>query len=425
MATSSVNWKRNTALFMGGQAITMFGSSLVHFALMWHIVLQTESGFMMTLVIAAGTIPMFLITPFAGVWADRFNKKLLINIADAVIAVATLAMFLLISAGVEWIGLLLILIMIRGFGQGIQEPTKHSVIPEIVPGDYLTKVNGFQGSISNIVMFASPMLGGALLAIAPIQIILFIDIITATIGISVLLFFVKVPTPVKKEHKLNVKQHFVEISEGFKYIRTQLYLKKAMIITVLINILLPPVLVLTPLLVTRVWDDYSTNLFGVFSLTAEHRLASVSVLLSLGMVLGGLIIGWWGGFKNKNHTFSLYTALLGIGVIGVGITGNFWLFLLCMGLVGIFMSMRGAPAMAMLQSNVEPANMGRFFSALQMVGSISMPIAMFVWGPLGDVVDIEWLLIGTGAFIVLLGIGIMFDKTMLAAGLPKEKTTEQ
>ena len=420
MATSLANWKRNVALFMGGQAITMFGSSLVQYALMWHIVLETQSGFMMTLVIAAGTIPMLLITPFAGVWADRFNKKLLINISDAAIAVATLAMFLLLSAGVEWIGLLLILMMVRGFGQGIQEPTNHSVIPEIVPHEHLTRVNGFQGSIRYIAMFASPMLGGALLAIAPIQILLFIDVITAAIGISILFFFVKVPSPAKKEHKLSAKQHFVEIGEGFRYIGTQLYLKKAMMITAFINILLSPALILTPLLVARVWGDDTTRLFDLFSLTAEHRLAALSVLMSFGMIFGGLIIGWWGGFKNKNHTFSLCTALLGVGVVSLGFVGNFWLFLLCMGIVGIFMSMRSAPAMAMLQSNVEPANMGRFFSALQMMGSIAMPIGMFIWGPLGDVVDIEWLLIGTGAFIVLLGIVCMFDKTMLTAGLTKE-----
>jgi len=77
---------------MVGQGITLFGSSLVYFAVMWYITLETQSGIMMMLIMIAGMLPMFLISPFAGVWADRYNKKLLINVSDSFTAVVTLAM---------------------------------------------------------------------------------------------------------------------------------------------------------------------------------------------------------------------------------------------------------------------------------------------------------------------------------------------
>ena len=67
-----VNWKRNFALFISGQGLTLFGSMLVHYAVMWHITLRTQSGLMMTFIAVAGSLPMFFISPFAGVWAGCF-----------------------------------------------------------------------------------------------------------------------------------------------------------------------------------------------------------------------------------------------------------------------------------------------------------------------------------------------------------------
>lgn len=90
MQKETTKWKNNIALFLTGQGISLFGSMLVHYAVMWHITLKTQSGLMMTLIAIAGALPMFFISPFGGVWADRYNKKHIINIADASIAVVTL-----------------------------------------------------------------------------------------------------------------------------------------------------------------------------------------------------------------------------------------------------------------------------------------------------------------------------------------------
>lgn len=62
------NWKRNIILFLGSQTVSMFGSTLVQYAIMWHVTLSTQSGVMMTLFIICGFIPTFLLSPFAGVW---------------------------------------------------------------------------------------------------------------------------------------------------------------------------------------------------------------------------------------------------------------------------------------------------------------------------------------------------------------------
>jgi DHA3 family macrolide efflux protein-like MFS transporter len=398
---SQTNWKINIALFMTGQGLSLFGSMLVHFAVAWHITLQTQSGVMMTLLTIAGTVPLFLISPFGGVWADRYNKKHIINLADAAIALVTLVMALVFSAGYQFLPLLLICSVMRGFGQGVQMPAVNALIPELVPQEHLTRVNGIYGSVQYLTMFASPMAGGALLTFLPIQYILYIDVITAVIGISIVLFLVKSTHVSKKETKLN---YFHDLQEGIAYVSRHAFIKKFMLIGIIFNMMVAPLAVLTPLQVTR---NFGADAW---------RLATIEVVFFAGSMLGGVIIGIWGGFRNKSRTMSLATVLTAIGTIALGILNDFWIYTGVMGLTGIVMSTFQAPMIAVLQSNVERDYMGRVFSVLTMVSSIAMPSGMLVWGPLGDIVPIDWLLIGTG--VVIAGVGGMFvlDKTLLKAG---------
>jgi DHA3 family macrolide efflux protein-like MFS transporter len=85
-------------------------------------------------------------------------------------------------------------------------------------------------------------------------------------------------------------------------------------------------------------------------------------------------------------------------------------------LIGLFLGIRGAPIMSMLQLNINRAYMGRSMSVLMMTATLFVQLGMMLWGPLGDIVEIEWLLLSTGGFIFLMGIVIFFDKTLLKAG---------
>jgi len=421
---SSLKWKRNVALFMAGQGITLFGSSLVYFAVMWHITLRTQSGLMMTFIMIAGMLPTFLISPIAGVWADRFNKKKLIIISDAFTAIVTLVMAVMFTLGYEFMSLLLICLAARAAARGVQMPAFNAVIPELVPDDNLTRINGINSSIQTFMTFASPALGGVLLAVAPVHFLLYIDVFTTAIGISVLLFFVKMFIPSgEPEHKTGAKHYFTEIGEGFKYIARHPLLKKGLIISALINFMIAST-AMTPLQVTRNWGEDLWDLFGMFSIGAEHRLAITEMGYSGGLVLGGIVIGIWKGFKNKNYTFALSTALVGIATVGLGIITNFWLYSICMLLIGFFLSTRGAPIMSMLQLNISRTYMGRCMSVLMMTATLFVQLGMMLWGPLGDIMDIEWLLLGTGGFIALMGIWIFFDKTLIKAGSVTQRVDE-
>jgi DHA3 family macrolide efflux protein-like MFS transporter len=407
------NWKKNAALFITGQAISLFGSMLVQYAILWHITLKTQSGTMMTLFTVVGFLPMFFVSPFGGVWADRFNRKLIINIADGAIALTSLIVALLMMMGHTHFGILLICAAIRSFGQGVQTPAVGAVIPQIVPNEHLTRINGIQGSIQSMCMLAAPVLSAALMTLAPLQIMFFVDVGTAAIGISILIFFVEVPSLQKTNGAQKSLEYFSDIRAGLSYIRKHGFVFRMIILSAVFSILVVPIALLTPLQTTR---NFGADVW---------RLSAIEISFSIGMTAGGLLIAAWGGFKNRVFTMTLACLLFGLEAAWLGLTGNFWLYIGIMAAAGLTMPLFNTPAMVMMQSAVEPEFMGRVLSVFTMVGSVMMPLGMLIFGPIADRINIDIMLIGTGIAIALLVIPFMTSKVLREAGQAHLKEGEK
>ena len=403
-----INWKKNAALFLAGQALSFFGTMVVQYAILWHITLKSQSGSMMTIFTIAGFLPMFFISPFAGVWADRFNRKYIINIADSVIAFFSLTVAVFLIVGIDDYGVLLICALVRSVGQGVQTPAVGAFIPQIVPEEHLTKINGFQSSIQSFVTLTSPMLSGALMTFAPLETLFFLDVITAIIGICIIFFFVKIPAkrPTESEsQKQNGTAYFYDLKEGLKYIRKHGYVLRMIILSAVFLFVFAPTAFLTPLQVTR---NFGKDVW---------RLSAIEITFSVGMMAGGILIGTWGGFKNRIYTMALSCVLCGILSAGLGLAPYFWLYLVIMGLIGLALPLYNAPSMVLLQTTVEPAFMGRVIAFFTMVSSTMMPLGMVLFGPVADIVSIDTLLIVTGSLATLLAIPMAASKTLRKAGI--------
>ncbi len=402
------NWLKNIVLFLSGQTISLFGTALVQYAIMWHITLSTESGVMMTISIVCGFLPTFFLSPFAGVWADRFNRKHLIILSDSFIALATLVLAILFLNGYDSIWLLFVTSAIRALGTAVQTPAVGAILPQLVPEEKLTKVNGANGSIMALVTLTAPMLSAAILSMASIEIIFFIDVVTALIGIAILLLFVRV-APHAKAAEQQTTSYWADMRKGFDYVREHRFIGKFFLFMTFFMLLAAPAAFLTPLQVTRTFGgDY-------------WRLTAIEITFSIGMMLGGALIASWGGFRNKTRTMTLSCLLFGICTVGLGIVPNFWVYITIMGLAGVSMPLFNTPATVLLQEKVEPDYMGRVFGVMGMIGSVTMPMGMLVFGPLADIVDIEWLLILTGALLFVLGFFLVGSKALMEAGKPVEQ----
>ena len=186
-------WKKTLAIFLGGQTLSLFGSMLVQYAITWYITMTTQSGAMMTISIICGVMPTFLISPFGGVWADRYDRKKLIIMADGAIALTTLVLAVTFLTGHGAIWTLFVAQAVRAVGAGIQTPAVGAFLPQIVPAEHLMKANATFGSVQSVVMLSAPMAAGALMSLAGIEVLFFVDVVTAALAIGLLLACLRVP----------------------------------------------------------------------------------------------------------------------------------------------------------------------------------------------------------------------------------------
>jgi DHA3 family macrolide efflux protein-like MFS transporter len=398
-------WKKNIILFLASQTISLFGSSLVQYAIMWYITLETQSGVMMTISIICGFLPTFFLSPFAGVWADRYNRKMLIILSDLLIAVSTLILAVLFFIGYEMLWLLFLMSAVRSLGAAVQMPAVGAFLPQLVPEDRLTQINATNGSIQSVVTLLSPMLSGALLIFTAIETIFLIDVVTAAIAILILFLFLHVPAHAKAREKQTVS-YLSDMREGITYIKKHGYLKQFFLFCAFFFILVAPVAFLTPLQVTR---SFGNDVW---------RLTAIEIAFSLGMIIGGIIMASWGGFKNKIHTMTLASLLTGVCTFVLGVVPIFSVYLVIMGIAGITMPVFNTPSTVLLQEKVDPDFLGRIFGVLTMILSSMMPLGMLVFGPIADFIKIEWLLLGTGLLLFIQGFFLIGSKVLLEAGKP-------
>lgn len=383
-------WKRRVTVFLVGQTITTFGSFLVQYAIMWHLTLTTKSGLVLALAAVFGFLPQAIVSIFAGVWADRVNRKMMIIVSDSVIALATLILAVFMLSGVEDLWLIFLIMAVRSIGAGVQMPAISALLPQIVPTDKLLTVNGINSSISSSLQLLAPVAAAAVYSTMSLSAILFIDVVTAVIGLS-LLATVAVPTlaRVASEDK---PSYFADLKEGMAYIFSNQLVRWVMAIFAIIFLLIVAPSNLSPLMIARTFGG------EVWMLTV------LELSFGVGMLIGGALIAVFAKKIDRIGMIIGSSILFGILATAMGFTTNLVLFFALFFVVGIAVPAFSTSAMTLLQETVEPERQGRVFGFLGIVMAVAMPLGMSILGPLADVVSVEILLIVTGIATVVIAV---------------------
>ena len=242
---SNKNWKVSAVLFLLSQNISLFGSSIVGYAVIWHITLETSSGFWMMMATIFSNLPQIIISLWGGALADRFNRKYMIMAADGFIALATLGLAISYWAGFQDKILLLVVIAIRSTGAGIQSPAVNAIYPQIVPKENLTKIQGINQTVNAICLLLAPAIGGVLLGSIGLVWAFMVDVVTAVIAITIM-SMIKVG---KQNSTVNTNSMISDIRAGIDYVFEHSELKKLIAFYAIAFILLTPAMVLSPLMI--------------------------------------------------------------------------------------------------------------------------------------------------------------------------------
>jgi len=387
---SMPGWKKKVTVFLIGQTITTFGSLLVQYALLWHLTLTTKSGVVLALAAVFGFLPQAVVSIFAGVWADRVNRKVMIILSDSTIALATLGLAFFMLSGVDDLWLIFLVMAVRSVGAGIQMPAISALIPQIVPTDKLMRVNGINSSVQSSLLIIGPVAAAGIYSTVSLAAILFVDVVTAVIGLS-LLATIAVPT-LSRAASNDKPSYFTDLREGLNYIFSHDLVRWVMVIYSIVFLLVVAPSNLSPLMLVRTFGS------DVWLLTI------LELSFGIGMVAGGALMAIFGAKADRLGMMVGTSILFGVLAVVMGFTTNLILFYTLFFLIGLAVPAFSTSSMTLLQETVEPERQGRVFGFVGIVMAVAMPLGMAVLGPLADIVSVEILLIAAGAITVLIAV---------------------
>ncbi|MBS6440610.1 MAG: MFS transporter [Clostridiales bacterium] len=364
--------------------------------MIWYVTMQTSSGVWVSAMTVAAYLPQFLISFLSGVWADRYSHKKLIILSDALIAAATLLLAVLfpqIPGGTPVLLSCVVISAIRSVGTGIQTPAVNAAIPWLVPEDKLMKFNGINSTVQSLVQFAAPAAAGALLSWGTLRADLMIDIATAVVGIGIL-SAVAIPFE-KREHAPSM---WTEMKIGIQYAVKEAFIGRLLLVFGLFIFLCVPAGFLATLFVSRYYKD------------TYWSMTLVEVIDFIGMTAGGILIGAWGGFKNRMKTLTVGLIAFGTLAIGMGAVDSFAVYLLLMAVYGVALTNGTDRLDNAFAGTVIPPMQGRVFGLFGAMYSGFLPLGMAVFGPLADVVSLRLLMILSGLLLLAMAAIILLNR---------------
>jgi DHA3 family macrolide efflux protein-like MFS transporter len=406
--SSQKNWVRPFFTVWIGQSISLLGSQMVQFALIWWLTKTTGSAIVLTTASLVGILPTVVLGPFVGALVDRWNRKKIMLFADSGIALVTLLLAYLFFMGWAQLWMVYVALFLRALGGGFHNPAMTSSTSLMVPNEHLTRIQGLNSSLYNGLNIISAPLGALLLESLAVEGVLAIDVGTALFAI-IPLFFIVIPQP--DNQNLSQKDSLAasvweDFKEGLRYVRHWPGLMMLLLMALFLNMLIGPAFTLLPLLVKEH--------FGGGAL----QLGWFNSAFGIGAVAGGLLLGIWGGFKKKIHTTQLGLIGLSVGLALIGFATESMMLPAIGGIlvVGIMISITNGPIHAILQSSVDPAMQGRVFTLVGSLSSAMAPLGLILAGPISELVSIQIWYILSFILTLVFGIGGSFSKSLMSLG---------
>jgi len=368
-----------------GQAFSLIGSKIVQFALVWWLTELTGSATVLATATMVAIVPEVVLGPLAGAYVDRWDRRVVMMAADALVALASLWLAYLFWIDAIQVWHVYAMMFIRAAGSSFHWPAMQASTSLMVPKQHLTRVAGMNQTMNGALNIAGPPLGALLMAVMPLYGVMLVDVGTALLAIAPL-FLIQIPQPRRadilpeSEEKPSV---WTDVRAGLRYIGAWPGLIALIASAMILKIALTPAFSLLPLLVSAHFGGDAA------------QLSMLEAVAGVGIILGGLALSLWGGFRRRIYTTLMGGAILGLGFIVLGLTpGNlFWVALSSIFVVGLMIPLIDGPIMAILQGTVEPAMQGRVFTIMGSLLLLTSPFSLAIAGPVSDWLGLQiWYL---------------------------------
>lgn len=405
MANRITKWEHTFFTIWAGQAASLITSSILQMSIIWYLTDTTGSAMVLSVATLVGFLPQAVFGPMIGVLVDRYNRKFVMIGADLIIAAAGVALAVISLYTELPVWLIMVVLFIRSIGTAFHAPALSAVTPLIVPEDQLTKCAGYSQSIQSVSYIISPAVAAFLYSIWGLNAIIAVDVAGAVIA-CITVASVAIPKPAA--NGTAVQGSFMqEMADGYLALKDNKGLFVLFWIGAVYTFIYMPVNALFPLMS-----------MGYFGGTPTHASA-VEIAFAAGMLAGGLLLGTWGGFKNRVVTIVASILVMGLSLIFSGLlpVNGFVAFAVCSAFMGFSAPFYSGVQMALFQEKIKPEYLGRVFALLGSGMSFAMPLGLVLSGIFADQIGVSrWfllsgiLIVGIAAFCLLIPVIRQLDK---------------
>ena len=415
--TPQTSWTVPFFTIWTGQVLSQLGSRVSAFALIWWMTETSGSATVLAIGSLLGYLPAVLVGPFAGALVDKWNRRVTMIVADSIVA--------LLVAGLAWvfwidrihighIYLLTFLASIAGTFQGIALEASTTLM---VPERHLARVQGANQVFNGALFIGGAPLGALALAVLPIHLILSVDVITAALAIGPL-FYIHIPQPVSSEEATTASASSLwgDVKMATAYIWAWKGLRFFLFIGVIGNFFGNAGFALIPLLIT---DHFGGDAW---------QLGWAEGGFGIGLLLGGLLLTTWGGFRRRIFSTLSGWCLFALGTLLLALAPShaFWLAWCGMFIFGIGSGFSNGAFRALMQARVEPAIQGRVFSVLGSASQVTTMLGLIVAGPLVDWVGaVQFWFMATALVTAVLVVAAFLSPAVLHIEEERAETVAQ
>jgi len=360
-----------------GQIVSMFGASLVRFALSLYVLDITGRADIFSIVYAISNIPRILM-PLGGAIADRFNRRNLMVIYDFSSSFIVLCLFLLMAEGkpsVVMIGVVMVLLSIIS---AMYTPAVNASIPLLVAENKIENANGIVTAVKSLSDVVAPILGGILYKIIGINALIILSCIAFFLS-AVMEIFIKIPF-MKRVQEWNIARTIIkDMKEGLKYVVREPFILKAMILAGLLNLILSPILFVGAPIILRETMQSTDTMYGL-------GLG----LISFAAILGALTIGM---FTKRLRMNTLYRWLIVLALLllptaiavmpfmlKLGYYPSFIVFMLGIIPIAVILMLLDIFIISKVQKKTPNENLGKVMAIVMAVAQCAAPIGQVIYG---------------------------------------------
>ena len=364
----------------------MLGSSVAQFALVWYLTDLTGSAVVLATATTMVMLPQIVLGPLAGTYVDRWDRRLVMILADGIIALLALWLAWLFWSGNLAIWHVYVIMVGRSIGGIFHHPAMHAATAMLVPKKELSRVQGLNQAMGGAAGIVGPPLGALALALLALHQVMLIDVITATLAIAPLLL-VRIPEPERKPSGTGARAVIGDMLDGLRCLRSIPGVSAVICVALVINFVWAPVASLLPLFVRDVFRGDAAG------------LSMVQSAFGIGLIAGGLLMAAWGGLRSRTNMTLGAFASMALAIFGAGVApaGALWPLALAWLATAFFLAVGNSTFIALLQGAVPSDMQGRVKSTVHSGVMLAMPLGLALSVPVAEHLGLRALYMASGA----------------------------